>query len=407
MFSRQNEAGGGQTGRSPDSGVRRERERPLLVVLSAGALLLLTLIISLLILSIGYRWLADKKLFLPELTLPMLLLASIVLFFGGIAVLVNVYRSVGLQDSRYALGLPDGSVRAIIALILIFLFFVAITFIYFSIARGQPNSTLRGLTPAQFAQIPPTDLISSTPVPATGKPTSYNVVIRGSASSAEQDIGKNLVVLLGTLITAVASFYFGSNSATYAARKGAEIRVAGTVPPPPKVTGADPSGGPLGGGTSVVVSGSGFTGAKAVNFGPNPATDITINSDAKITAISPAGTGAVTITITTSGGESAPSAAAQFVYAPVPQVRNVGPGQGPPTGGTPVTVTGSGFTGATAVDFGPTSAADFTVHSDTHIAAVSPAGNGNVEIRITTPGGKSMTHTVTQFTYVPPVKGTT
>src|SRR5262249_38954271 len=161
------------------------------------------------------------------------------------------------------LGLPDGSVRALIALILIFLFFVAITFIYFSIARGQPNTTLHGLTPTQFAQIPATDLISSTPVPATGTPTSYNVIIRGGVSSAEQDIGKSLIVLLGTLITAVTSFYFGSNSATSAARKGGDISASGGAPPTPQVTGADPSIGPSGGGTPVVVSGSGFTSATA------------------------------------------------------------------------------------------------------------------------------------------------
>ena len=406
MVSRQNRDGQDQTGRSPGSGAQGERQRPLRVVLSAGALLLLMLIISLLILSLLYRWLAGKNLFLPEVALPMLLLAAIVLFIAGIAVLVNVYRSLELQDKRYALGLPEGSVRAIIALVLIFLFFVAITFIYFSIARGQPNSTLTGLTPAQFAQIPATDLISSTPVPATGTPTSYNVIIRGTASSAEQDIGKNLIVLLGTLITAIASFYFGSNSATSAAAKGGDIRGAGAAPPTPQVTGTVPSTGPPGGGTTVTVTGSGFTGAMAVNFGHNPATNVTVDSDTQITAVSPAGTGTVAITITTPGGVSGTTAATQFVYAPVPQVDSINVPQGPTAGGTTVTVTGSGFTGAMAVNFGPNPATNVTVHSDTQITAVSPAGTGTVAITITTPGGVSGINTNAQFSYVLPAGGT-
>jgi IPT/TIG domain len=386
-----------QAGSSRDS--EAKRERPLLVVLSAVILLLLTLIISLGVLAALYRWLAGKDLFLPELTLPMLLLASIVLFIGAIAVLVNVYRSVGLQDKQYALGLPDGSVRAVIALILIFLFFVAITFIYFSIARGQPNTTLRGLTPAQFAQIPATDLISSTPVPAAGTPTSYTVTIRGTASSAEQDIGKNLIVLLGTLITAVTAFYFGTNSATSAARKGGEIHASGTAPPTPQVTGAVPSIGPSGGGTSVVVTGSGFTGATAVNFGSNLSTNVIVNSDTQITAVSPPGTGTVAITISTPGGVTATSAAAQFAYAPLPQVDSADTLQGPIAGGTPVLLKGSGFTGATAVNFGTTPATDFTVNSDTQITAVSPPGTGTVAITITTPGGESNINNNVQHTY--------
>jgi hypothetical protein len=192
----------------------------------------LSLIIILVILVALYRWLAERSIFFPDFALPMLLLAAIVLFFGGIAVLVNVYRSVGLQDKKYALGLPEGSIRAIIALILIFLFFVAITAIYFSVLRGAPDRVLRGLTPTQFAKIPVADLISSSPIPSTGTPRAYNVVVRGDVPSTAVDIGKNLIVLLGTLVTAVAAFYFGSNSATTAVAAGGRIRSARLDRPP-------------------------------------------------------------------------------------------------------------------------------------------------------------------------------
>jgi len=47
-------------------------------------------------------------------------------------------------------------------------------------------------------------------------------------------------------------------------------------------------------------------------------------------------------------------------------------GRGSLVGGTPVTITGTGFTGATQVSFGPTPAAAFTVVDDTSITATAP-----------------------------------
>ena len=49
----------------------------------------------------------------------------------------------------------------------------------------------------------------------------------------------------------------------------------------------------------------------------------------------------------------------------VPAVSGVSPTSGPVAGGTLVTITGTGFTGATAVDFGTTPATGLTVVSDT------------------------------------------
>ena len=64
-----------------------------------------------------------------------------------------------------------------------------------------------------------------------------------------------------------------------------------------------------------------------------------------------------------------------------------------------MTITGTGFTGATAVDFGTTAATNVTVVSDTTITADSPAGTGTVDVTVTTPGGTSATSPADQFTY--------
>src|SRR5208337_838630 len=158
---------------------------------------------------------------------------------------------------------------------------------------------------------------------------------------------------------------------------------------------------------TVTVTGTGFTGATSVKFGTTAATSYTVVSATSITAVSPAGSaGTVDVTVTTPGGISATSPADEFTYDPVPTVTGVTPAAGPVAGGTTVTITGTGFTGAT-VDFGLTGASSVTVVSGTSITAVSPAGTGTVDVTVTTPGGISATSPADEFTYdpVPAVTG--
>jgi hypothetical protein len=87
---------------------------------------------------------------------------------------------------------------------------------------------------------------------------------------------------------------------------------------------------------------------------------------------------------------------------PMPKVTSVNPGTGPTTGGTIVTIGGSGFTGATAVNFGSVAATNFSVASDTSITATAPAGTGTVDVTVAATWGTSATGSADQFTYVVP-----
>ncbi|GAA2511295.1 IPT/TIG domain-containing protein [Winogradskya humida] len=174
---------------------------------------------------------------------------------------------------------------------------MATTFIFSVLAQPGDPISLEGLTPAQFAALNPADLIGSTPNPPTGTPTSYDVLVRAQTPAAATDIGKNLVVLLGTLITAVSSFYFGSRSATAAAAE-----MAKQIPSArPQISQVDPARGPESGGTPVTLTGAGFTGAVAVAFGSRTADTITVESDTEISTVSPAGTGTVELPIPAQG----------------------------------------------------------------------------------------------------------
>ena len=86
---------------------------------------------------------------------------------------------------------------------------------------------------------------------------------------------------------------------------------------------------------------------------------------------------------------------------PAVVVTAVSPSNGLAAGGDSVTITGTGFSGATAVSFGGTAATSFNVISATQISAVSPAGSGTVDVRVTGLGGLSAIVGADHFSYLP------
>ena len=122
-------------------------------------------------------------------------------------------------------------------------------------------------------------------------------------------------------------------------------------------------------------------------------------SDTEVTATAPAGSGSDDVTVTTPSSTSVISTADVFTWVVIPSVTSVSPSTGPAVGGTAVTITGSGFTGATAVDFGTAPATSYRVVSDTQVTATAPESGGTVDVTVTTLGGTSATGVDDQFTY--------
>lgn len=84
-----------------------------------------------------------------------------------------------------------------------------------------------------------------------------------------------------------------------------------------------------------------------------------------------------------------------------PSVTGVSPASGPQAGGTSVTITGTGFTGTSAVEFGTAAASSFAVVSDSEVTASSPPGAaGNVDVTVSAPGGTSGTSGADRFSYM-------
>jgi alpha-tubulin suppressor-like RCC1 family protein len=89
---------------------------------------------------------------------------------------------------------------------------------------------------------------------------------------------------------------------------------------PPVITGVAPAIGSAAGGAGVTITGSGLTGASAVRFGSQPAASFSVTSSTSITAVPPAGSGTVDVTVTGPGGTSPVAAADQFTYVTSGQV---------------------------------------------------------------------------------------
>ena len=255
-----------------------------------------------------------------------------------------------------------------------------------------------------------------------------NLAVTGVSPTSGPATGGTTVTITGTNFAEVAAVEFGSlNAARFTVKSPTKITA---VSPPgadtvdvtvttaegssvanvndrfrylPVVSGVSPKQGPVGGGTTVTITGTEFTGATTVMFGSSEAASFTVDSDGSITAVSPeALAGTVHIRVTGPEGTSPISAKDEFKFAPT--VTGVSPATGSTAGGTTVTVTGSGFvvgTTGTTFKFGTTlgTAVDCTSTTECTVAS-PPHGKGKTDVRATVAKVTSaVSRPADQFTY--------
>jgi uncharacterized membrane protein len=167
--------------------------------------------------------------------LPLLIVAAVVGLLGAIAFVVVAFSLYGLINGQEPLGLPEGSVRALLALLILGIF-ASMTIFFFGAMR--------------------------TPPPA-------NTTIDMTAAN---DLAKQVLTILGTLLTAIASFYFGSQSATSAVKAAMGANPFGGGGPAGGGGGGQPGGG---GGGGRPGGGGGGGGGKPGGGGPATSTQPT------------------------------------------------------------------------------------------------------------------------------------
>jgi hypothetical protein len=237
-----------------------------------------------------------------------------------------------------------------------------------------------------FVYTPSTTPYVTSVVPSSGPPgttitiNGYNL---GGVSSV--NIGEvpalSFSVILPTSITAVVgpgydkiiSFTGVGNSAN------GNARFTITAPAAPGLTSFTPT--TAGTGTTITITGTNLAGITGVSIGGVPATSFTVVSPTSVTAVVGAAASG-NVVVTTTGGTATLSG---FVYNNLlPTIAAFSPPSAPT--GTTITVTGTNFTGATAISFGGVAAKSFTVLSPTTIIAVLSTGaSGSVSVN--TPQG--------------------
>jgi ELWxxDGT repeat protein len=158
---------------------------------------------------------------------------------------------------------------------------------------------------------------------------------------------------------------------------------------PPTITGFSPTSG--GRFATVQVTGTSFTGATDVRFNGTSAT-FSVVTPTVITTTVPAAASTGPISVTTPGGTATSASSFTVTSTPAPTITSFSPTAG--VAGTPVTITGTNFTGVTAVAFAGVSAT-FTVDSATQISTTVPAAARSGSITVTGPGGTAVS---TMFT---------
>lgn len=161
-------------------------------------------------------------------------------------------------------------------------------------------------------------------------------------------------------------------------------------------------------GTVVRIVGAGLSvdgqplDVQSVTFGLTPALNVWTQGTDEVLAEVPAGAGTVPVIVKTAGGSTANWSGALFHYAPI--VTSVVPSSGASAGGTPLKITGSGFTGATAVTFDGVPGLYLNVPNDNELTVTTPPGTGEVPVIVRLPQAASARHEGATFTYGPVVE---
>jgi hypothetical protein len=249
-------------------------------------------------------------------------------------------------------------------------------------------------------------------------------------------LGGQKLVIKGMSLSGATAVRFGSGEASFTVASATRINavsppgegtVAITVTTPggtsaltaadeykyesrdPGVSKVSTNKGPAAGGVTVKITGVNFKEVSAVEFGDVPAAEYTVESSTSITAVSPAqSVGLDDIRVTTPYGKSATMfcgpkggknqcSIGDHYKVLEPTLTGISPASGSTKGGTPITITGTGFelgSSGTAIKFAKGLASDVDCTSSTECTALAPSGKaGTLDVRLTLSGAGGVSAT--------------
>jgi len=167
-----------------------------------------------------------------------------------VLLLIVVFSWLGLTDVSQALALPDGSVRALIALILLSAFISVPLYLYNSL--NNDLKFIDGVPAADKA-----DAINALPkgeyafaLPSGPKDSQVFRIYYRDVNTVTDDFAKEILTAMITLVASVSSFYFGAGVAKSAQGGGTVFQ--------PAIIGVNPAAGTKGTTVSLEITGSGL-----------------------------------------------------------------------------------------------------------------------------------------------------
>lgn len=153
------------------------------------------------------------------------------------------------------------------------------------------------------------------------------------------------------------------------------------------------------GGQRVTINGSRFQNVTKVLFGSAAGTDLRVASATQLSVTTPKNSGRQYVRVVAASGTSAKSKRFRISYGNAPTVTTISPTSGWIEGGAVITVTGLGFTAATAVKIGGVTVS-WTRASDTKLVLTAPAhAAGRVPVQVSNKYGASLAVAGSMFTY--------
>jgi hypothetical protein len=135
---------------------------------------------------------------------------SVVLLLLVLLAFAIIFKILDVTD-KSALGLPEGSISAVIALMLLFLFSLSSVYLYIGIRNAETSGVDSiGLTAADVQRLPD-DRILRIQRTGEGANASYTATLT-SANSVSTEVGRTTLATISTLLVAIVGFYFGQRS---------------------------------------------------------------------------------------------------------------------------------------------------------------------------------------------------
>lgn len=191
------------------------------------ALLFVTML--LLIIAAGgvmIYWFNTKTGADPEVMMGIMIVVAIATLMTVLFILAAGFSSMRLTDPKQALGLPEGSIRSMIALVLIMVFIIFGIFLFRKVSLTNMNylGLVADTTDVRIPEDQPVLFIARYGKNDKGESTrtGYDVYVAEQISDEGKRLAQQLITTVGTLVVAIASFYFGSTMPSSAAKKERE-----------------------------------------------------------------------------------------------------------------------------------------------------------------------------------------